>query len=56
MPGRWRDSSGSIFGSGARMATTDERSEARALAWLLLALGVGLVFAGVLVDSRVGLY
>lgn len=47
---------GSIFSSGARMATTDERSEARALAWLFLLLGIGLVLAGVLVDSRVGLY
>jgi hypothetical protein len=47
---------GSIFTGGARVATTDERTEARALAWLFLALGIGLVLAGVLVDSRVGLY
>jgi hypothetical protein len=44
-----------IFSSGARMATADERIDARATAWLFLLLGIGLVLAGVLVDSRVGL-
>ena len=43
-----------IFGSGARTATADERVDALSTAWLFLALGVGLVLAGVLVDSRVG--
>jgi len=43
-----------IFWSGARTATVDERVDALSTAWLFLALGVGLVLAGVLVDSRVG--
>ena len=41
---------------GVRSATADERTDALATAWLFLALGVVLVLAGVLVDSRVGLY
>jgi hypothetical protein len=43
-----------IFSSGARTATTEERLDARATAWLFLLLGGGLVLAGILVDSRVG--
>ena len=42
------------FWSGVRTATEGERSDALTTAWLFLVLGVGLVLAGVLVDSRVG--
>ena len=45
-----------MFSSGARPATADERMDARATAWLFLLLGGGLVLAGVLVDSRVGVW
>jgi hypothetical protein len=40
--------------AGVRSATSDERTDALATAWLFLLLGVVLVLAGVLVDSRVG--
>ena len=43
-----------ILASGIRTATADERVDALSAAWLFLLLGVGLVLAGVLVDSRVG--
>jgi hypothetical protein len=43
-----------IFWSGARTATVEERTDALASAWLFLLVGVALVVAGVLVDSRVG--
>ena len=41
---------------GVRTASPDERSDALATAWFFLVLGIVLVLAGVLVDSRVGLY
>jgi hypothetical protein len=41
-----------IFSSGVRTATAEERLDARATAWLFLALGVALVLLGVLVDDR----
>jgi uncharacterized membrane protein HdeD (DUF308 family) len=43
-----------VFWSGVRTATAGERYDALTSAWLFLLLGVGLVIAGVLVDSRVG--
>lgn len=43
-----------VFWSGIRTASADERVDALSTAWLFLLLGVGLVLAGVLVDSRVG--
>jgi hypothetical protein len=44
-----------IFGSGARVATAEERVDARATSWLFLLIGIGLILAGTVVDSRVGL-
>jgi hypothetical protein len=46
---------GSGIWGGVRTATSDERTDALATAWLFLVLGVVLVVAGVVVDSRVGL-
>jgi uncharacterized membrane protein HdeD (DUF308 family) len=43
-----------VFWSGVRTATTDERTDALATAWVFLLLGIALIVAGVLVDSRVG--
>ena len=43
-----------LFWSGVRTATADERVDALATAWLFLLLGIALVIAGVVVDSRVG--
>ena len=43
-----------VFSSGVRTATSDERTDALATAWLFLLLGVTLFVAGIVVDSRVG--
>jgi hypothetical protein len=43
-----------VFSSGIRTATSDERTDALATAWLFLLLGATLFVAGILVDSRVG--
>ncbi|MGH7542206.1 MAG: hypothetical protein ACRELC_14525 [Gemmatimonadota bacterium] len=39
---------------GVRTASPDERADALGTAWFFLLLGILLVLAGVLVDSRVG--
>lgn len=44
-----------IFSGGARVASGDERAEARAMAWLLFLLGLGLVLVGIVVDDRIAL-
>ena len=43
-----------VFWSGIRNATPDELTETISTAWLMLLLGVGLIAAGVVFDSRVG--
>lgn len=41
-----------IFSKGARRATSDERADARATAWLFLSLGVVLILVGIVLDPR----
>ena len=41
-----------IFSKGVRRATGEERSDARATAWLFLALGLAMIFVGMAVDPR----
>jgi hypothetical protein len=43
-----------VFSSGVRTATSDERTDALATAWLFLLLGATLFVAGIVVDTRVG--
>ncbi len=55
-----REPAGALFGvglagRGARTATTDERADARATTWLFIGLGMALIVAGILTDSKVGL-
>ncbi len=45
-----------IFSKGMRRATSDERDDARATAWLFLALGVVMVLVGIAVDPRTRLF
>lgn len=44
-----------VAGRGARTATKDERADARATTWLFMTLGLTLIVAGIVTDSRVGL-
>ena len=41
-----------IFSKGVRRATSDERADARATAWLFLSLGVVMILVGVALDPR----
>jgi hypothetical protein len=45
-----------IFSKGVRQATGEERSDARSTAWLFLALGLAMIFAGVIVDPRMRVF
>jgi hypothetical protein len=56
-----REPLGSLFGyglsaSGIRVATSDERTDARATTWLFIVIGAALVVAAVLLDPRTDLY
>ena len=44
-----------IFSKGVRSATSDERADARATAWLFLAMGLTMIVVGVALDPRTGL-
>ena len=44
-----------LSGRGARTATSEERADARATTWLFISLGMALIVAGIVTDSRVGL-
>ncbi len=41
-----------IFATGIRMATADEKADARATTWLFLALGLAMIVVGAIVDPR----
>ena len=41
-----------IFSKGVRRATTDERADARATAWLFLVMGVVMILVGIALDPR----
>jgi uncharacterized membrane protein len=45
-----------IFSKGARTATSEERADARATAWLFLAMGLTMIVAGIALDPRTGLF
>ncbi len=45
-----------IFSKGVRSATSDERADARATAWLFLAMGVTMIVAGIALDPHTGLF
>jgi len=45
-----------IFSKGARSATSDERADARATAWLFLAMGVTMILVGIALDPRTKLF
>ena len=45
-----------IFSKGVRSATTDERADARATAWLFLAMGLTMILVGIAVDPRTALF
>ena len=45
-----------IFSKGVRSATSDEQADARATAWLFLAMGVTMIVVGVALDPRTGLF
>jgi hypothetical protein len=45
-----------IFAKGVRQATTDERSDARATAWLFLAVGITMILVGIVLDPRTRLF
>jgi uncharacterized membrane protein len=45
-----------IFSKGVRRATSDERDDARATAWLFLALGLVMVLVGIALDPRTTLF
>ena len=44
-----------IFSKGVRSATSDERADARATAWLFLAMGLTMIVVGIALDPRTGL-
>ena len=44
-----------IFSKGVRSATSDERADARATAWLFLAMGLTMILVGIAVDPRTAL-
>jgi drug/metabolite transporter (DMT)-like permease len=57
--GEERDAVGGLFGigvssRGVRRATSAERADALATAWLFLAIGLALIALGILADPRVG--
>ena len=41
-----------IFSRGARRATSDERADARATAWLFLTMGIVMILVGIAIDPR----
>ena len=45
-----------IFSKGVRHATSDERADARATAWLFLAMGLTMIFVGIALDPRTRLF
>lgn len=45
-----------IFSKGARRATGEERADARATAWLFLAVGMGMILVGIALDPRTHLW
>lgn len=45
-----------IFSRGVRTATSDERADARATAWLFLAMGLTMILVGIAVDPRTALF
>ena len=45
-----------IFSKGVRTATSDERADARATAWLFLAMGFTMIFVGIALDPRTALF
>ena len=45
-----------IFSKGFRSATSDERADARATAWLFLAMGFTMIFVGIALDPRTALF
>ena len=45
-----------IFSKGVRSATSDEQADARATAWLFLAMGVTMIVVGIALDPRTGLF
>jgi hypothetical protein len=45
-----------IFSRGVRGATSDERADARATAWLFLAMGLTMIFVGIALDPRTALF
>jgi hypothetical protein len=45
-----------IFSKGIRQATSEEREDAKATAWLFLALGAVMVVVGIVVDPRTSLF
>jgi hypothetical protein len=45
-----------IFSRGVRSATTDERADARATAWLFLAMGLTMILVGIALDPRTALF
>lgn len=45
-----------IFSKGIRRATSEEREDAKATAWLFLALGAVMVVVGIVVDPRTSLF
>jgi len=44
-----------IFSKGVRSATSDERADARATAWLFLAMGLTMILVGMALDPRTSL-
>ena len=44
-----------IFAKGVRSATSEERADARATAWLFLAMGLTMIVVGIALDPRTGL-
>ena len=45
-----------IFSKGVRSATSEERADARATAWLFLAMGLTMIVVGIALDPRTGLF
>ena len=45
-----------IFSKGVRSATSDERADARATAWLFLAMGMTMILVGIALDPRTALF
>jgi hypothetical protein len=45
-----------IFSKGVRSATSDERADARATAWLFLTMGMTMILVGIALDPRTTLF